>query len=179
MINISRLAKRYARALFSVTQPVDLDRSSQALTAVADLWNNSSELQEALRNPLFQPTERREVIVELARRAAPQDPEVARLVGVMFDNGRLELLSEVAAFFIELVVVYKQSLSLTMVTAKSVDEDERRTVRQQLADKLGRELSIDWEVDPELLGGATIRIGDRVLDGSVKGMLERAVQALI
>ena len=178
MANISRLAKRYARALFSVTQPANLDRCSQGLAAVAELWDGTPELREALQNPAFPPAERREALLELARRTANQDEETVRLVGVMFDNGRLEYLSQVAAFFVELVALYEQSLALTMVTAQPIDDHERWNVRQQLAEKLGRDLSIEWEVDPALIGGATIRVGDKVLDGSVKGMLERAVQAL-
>lgn len=179
MATNSTVVRRYAKALFSVTNPESYDEVERMLTSLAEAWQTVPALREGLTNPQFPADERREALLELARRRGAQHDQVLRLIGLLFQNNRLKLLPELAAFFRELVFEYRRLLSLTVTTAHSLEHWERDEMYHQLRSRLGKDLVVDWSVDPTLLGGARVRVADKVLDGSVQGMLERAARSLL
>ena len=86
-------------------------------------------------------------------------------------KSRLSLGPSIAAFFREMVDDERGVVRATVTTAGELDEERRRDLVQRLSEQLGREVMIEERVDPGLLGGVVVRIGDRLLDGSARARL--------
>jgi len=99
-------------------------------------------------------------------------------VQVLVQNGRLELVSQIRALFDELKREHEGVVEAKIVSALPVEEEQVRPLLEALEKKYGRKVSAQVEVDPELIGGARIVIGDKVIDATVRGRLDALAAAL-
>jgi F-type H+-transporting ATPase subunit delta len=102
----------------------------------------------------------------------------ANFVMVLAENDRLSLLPEILAQFETLKATAEGTLEATITSAQELTQAQIDDLAAGLKAKFKREVSVQVEVDPELIGGAVIAIGDQVIDGSVKGRLQRMAFAL-
>ncbi len=106
------------------------------------------------------------------------DAEAANFVRVLAENRRLTLLPEIAALFEERRAEAEGRLHATVVSAFPLTKEQEQAVAQALEHRFGRRIALESEVDPKLLGGIVVRVGDRVIDGSVRGRVERLAAQL-
>ena len=174
-----KVAKRYARALFELTAVPELDRTNDALKAVAGAFSESEELRHVLLNPGIPLVQRTAVAQDVARVAGGNVAILENFVGVLLQNGRIELLGEIAKEFSALVAHVKKILALEVVSAFPLSDGERREIQERMQRDFGSLAALSWSVDPALVGGLVVKSGDLQLDGSVKGVLERARESLL
>jgi F-type H+-transporting ATPase subunit delta len=103
---------------------------------------------------------------------------MAQFVSVMAENHRLTLASEVAALFAELKSALDAAANVTVTSAFDVPSATLEQLSTSLTSKLGKTVDMTVETDPSLIGGAIIRAGDMVIDGSVRGRLHKLATAL-
>jgi F-type H+-transporting ATPase subunit delta len=96
----------------------------------------------------------------------------------MADNGRLSLLLEISQQFAELKAAQEATVEVEVTSALDVSDTEAEQLANVMAKRLHRTVSITTKTDPSLLGGAVIRAGDLVIDGSVRGRLNKLAGAL-
>lgn len=174
-----RIAKRYAKALFELKEPSHFDAASQALNAIADAYEGHHELQVLLDNPSVPSRVRKEVVIDLISRIAPHDAQMHTFFALIFENGRIGVSRAIAHEFNKLVDEFRRSLSFEAVTSTALSPDEQHSILATLQQKLGREVTVEWKVNPTLLGGMQLRMGDRLLDGSVEGQLRKLYSAML
>jgi len=111
---------------------------------------------------------------------SPQDanPSFARFLELLADNGRLALLPEIAGLYEELRAEAERVVKATVTSAAELPAGELEKIKAALRQRFGREVDIQTAVDASLIGGAVIDAGDVVIDGSLKGKLERLQAAL-
>jgi F-type H+-transporting ATPase subunit delta len=97
---------------------------------------------------------------------------------IMADNGRLSLLPEVAALFEQFKHTVESTVTVVVTSAYPLSDDETRVLSATMTSKLDRSVTLISETDPSLLGGAIIRADDLVIDGSVRGRLDKLAGAL-
>lgn len=97
---------------------------------------------------------------------------------VLSHNKRFALLPEIASLFIEEVNKSNDTLLANIVSAKPLNDAHQASLVEKLEKKFGKKVNTSIEIDESLIGGAVIRIGDTVIDGSVKGRLEQLTKAL-
>jgi F-type H+-transporting ATPase subunit delta len=173
-----KLAQRYARALFDLTDSGQLDQLRPALDTLAAVWRTQSALRDVLSNPHIPAAEKREVLRALAQKTAAAGEHLERFLFLLLENGRLNALPAIAKAFADLVRKSRNIRALEVVSASQLDDAERAALANQLAQRLQSQLEINWLVRPEIVGGLQIKEGDRLLDGSLAGRLERARKAL-
>lgn len=167
------LARPYARAAFAVARDAGaLAAWSQALGFAARVAVDP-QASALLGNPRLT---REDVVGLLSPEAA--DAAFANLLGLLFDNGRLSLLPEVAGLFDALRREAEQVVKATVTSASALSETELDTIKAGLRRRFGREVEVDTAVDASLIGGALIDAGDLVIDGTLKGKLGRLQAAL-
>lgn len=177
---IEIVAKRYARALFDVTAPADFDRVEARLVCIAGAWSGSAELRAVMQNPQVLPSARMAVVAEILQRAGgcATDP-LWRTLEAIIGLRKGATLPALAETFAALVRAYRKSLSLEVVVAKPVNQQEVSELRGRLSQSLGGDVALEVSADPELLGGMTLKVGDRYLDRSVSGTLKRMAAELV
>ena len=171
-------AARYARALFDVViKEGNPEQVEQELTAWADLFAGSLELQKALTNPAVPVTVKRGVVENLVSRAKPS-PALGKLMLMLADRNRLALVPELAASYRERLMEHRQIVRADVTTATPLPPDRRAQFQQRLAAATGRRVTMTTRVDPSLIGGAVARVGSVVYDGSIATQLAKMRERL-
>lgn len=177
MAEIATIARPYAEALFKAAgdNPAALSAEVAALAAVA----GSAELQQFADNPKTSPAQVAAVVAEAVQRAgAALSPAGANFLGVVLDNGRLAALPEIGAQFQALVNARSGVSDARIESAFPIDAAQLADVVATLEKRFGRKLNPSVAVQPELIGGIRVVVGDEVLDTSVKARLEHMKAAL-
>lgn len=169
------IARPYADAVFRLAdQKGALAAWSEALAGMAQVAENP-DMRALCDNPKL--TRRQLADVFIA--ACPGLSEEGRnLVNLLVENGRLSLLPQVYALFEEFKRDREGVLEATIVSAFPVDDDEKASLVAGLERKLKRRVQASVAVDPELIGGVQIVVGDQVIDGSVRARLASMATAL-
>ncbi len=167
----SKVAKRYARALFESIEPAKLEEALSAMNTLSETWEQNENLRAVLTNPGVVLAERASVLTEIAKRAGEGQPLIANFLQLLLENGRIALLPEMAAAFSGLVDLLKKRLALEITSAFDIDGGERDQILDQVRRDFGGLASIQWNTDPQIIGGLRIQAGDMLLDGSIAGAL--------
>ena len=177
-MNSRASAARYARALLDVViQEGDPEQVEQELSAVADLYASSPELQKALTSPAVPVAAKRGVVEALVSRAKPS-PVLARLMLMLADRNRLVVLPELAAVYRERLMEHREIVRAEVTTAVPLLPDQVTQFERRLAAATGRHVTITTRVDPALIGGAVARLGSTVYDGSIATQLAKMKERL-
>ena len=139
------------------------------LVAIRDAIASSTELVQLLDNPAFPAQGKKELLLELA---TGSDPLVRNLLQVLVDNGRLTALSDVVDVFSSRVRASERQLEVELTTAVPVGADEADLLRSRIAEASGKDVTLRRRVDPAVVGGIVLRIGDQLIDASVRGRLD-------
>lgn len=168
------LARPYARAAFDYARNAgELDTWAAGLATLAAI-TAEPKVAGMLRDPALTGDQRAEKLAALAE--APG--ALKNLLSAMAENGRLQLLPDVAVLFNELKSALEATVNVEVTSAFDVSDAERSNLEAAIAKRLERTVSITTKTDPALLGGAVIRAGDLVIDGSVRGRLDKLASAL-
>ena len=117
--------------------------------------------------------------LELAKRLAPElKPESENLLRLLVEHQRTAEMQAIRRAFERMADEASGIVDVTLTSAVELAEADGRRYERELAERLGRQVRIHYRHDPELIGGALIQIGDRVVDGSVRSQLQRLRQAL-
>lgn len=175
------VAKQYAQALadlvFAPDSAIGAEQAAAQLRAVEELAGESAELRTILLSPAVPPARKRAVI---SRLTAPIGlaPLVRNFLFVMVDRRRTPLLAQVRAAFEALVDERRGVVRAEVRTACEPAETQKRRLTEALEAMTGREVRCEYSRDEELLGGAVVRLGSTVWDGSLRGRLEALRQRL-
>jgi F-type H+-transporting ATPase subunit delta len=170
-------ARRYAEAAFQLaTRDGTFDAWAADLAIVNQLIGDE-RVARIVGNPSV-PLSRRQATIErlLAKRVSPL---VLNLVRLLDQRGRLTLLPVVAADFDRLLDAMRGAVAATVTSAAPLEKDEIAAIVARLETMTGRTVKLATAVDPSLIGGLTVRVGDRMIDASVRGRLERLRDQLV
>jgi F-type H+-transporting ATPase subunit delta len=168
----SPAASRYAKALFGLAK--DEHRLSEIraeVDALAALLTESDELRGALFMPLFPGEERKAVLRAVAERGLSQ--LVTNFCSFLIDQRRMLDFAAVAEEFGRLADEEAGLLTAEVISASLLDDRRRDRLRRALSERTGREVRVEVTLEPELIGGAIAKVGDLVIDGSIRTQLSQ------
>jgi F-type H+-transporting ATPase subunit delta len=173
------VARQYALALFTVAARAKSEQSvGRELDAFAELVDSHDELRAALSSGAIPRADKRALVTALAGRVGLSG-EVARLVELLADNGRLPLLADIAREYRRRAMEADGRVTAELVTALPIDDARRDALAAALGQATGRQVEVTGRVDPAMIGGAVARVGSVVYDGSVASQLERMRRGLV
>ena len=177
---MSIFAARYARALADVVLEAKLNPAEvlQQLEDFAATFAGSKELREVLLNPSL-PTAKRVAILDAVNRRIGCGPKVRNFLAVLISRERLAALSEIVE---EYRLEMNRRLEISdaeVLTARPLQEQERAKLEREVAELAGTRVNATFRQDKSLIGGAIVRIGSTIYDGSVRGRLERLRERLV
>ena len=172
-MSVPTVARRYASALADVVLERGEAREIQnELIAWEKLFRLSPSLQEVFRNPTIALDQKRAVLNKLIERVKPR-PATVNFLKVLLQNQRLTELGEINRKLAEMLDERAGMVAATVMTARPVPETAQNQLHARLLSLTGKKVRIDFETDPDLIGGLVTRIGSTVYDGSVRNHLQQ------
>jgi len=169
-------ALRFAEAAFAVAQDSNhhLDAWLEALKQASAIYDNHAA-GLYLTSPVVPAERKQELLHELLPGVSA---EVERFLAILAHRDRLELVPEIAVIFQRLVNEHRGIAVAQVTTAVPIDERQKTVIASRLSRRLGKTVVLETRIDPAILGGVVAQVGDNVIDGSVRGRLERLRRTL-
>ncbi len=183
MADNNTIARPYAQAVFDVAHgDGELDSWSTSLDIAGQLLGNR-DLVEYLGTPDFSDAQRFEFLTSLFGKAGSSkldgsDKKGSNFLKILLENDRVPVLPEIAGHFDDLKAKVENTVDAVVTSAAPLSEAQQQTIAASLKERLGRDVNITIEIDENLIGGAVIRAGDVVIDGSLRARLEGLSNAL-
>ena len=172
-MSIQTVARRYASAMADVAlERGEAKEVEQELREWSELLHANANLQEVFRNPTIPLDKKRAVLSTLIQRARPR-PITANFLKVLLQNQRLTELPDINRKLAEILDERAGMIAARVTTARPVPESSQENLRERLATLTRKKVRVDFEQDPELIGGLVTRIGSTVYDGSVRNNLQQ------
>jgi F-type H+-transporting ATPase subunit delta len=173
------IANRYARALADVVGPAgDPERTLGELEAFRAVYRESSELREVLESPGISFVSRLRVLDAILARLGTS-LAAANFLRVLTQNFRMRLLDEVCEGFRRVAYDRLGIVEVKISSSAELPPDEREALRARFTALTGRQVVLEFQVEPELVGGLRAQVASTVYDGSIRGALDRLEQQLM
>ena len=175
---VSGLAERYAAALFDLADERRiLDEAAANLRQLKAMMTESVELSRLIRSPILSREEQGKAVVALAERAGFA-PLVRDFLAVVARNRRLFAVPAMIEAYLENLAERRGEVTAEVAAAQALKTTQLDLLREQLRRSVGRQVAIDVRVDPGLIGGMIVKVGSRMIDGSIRSKLQRLQMAM-
>ena len=161
----------YAHALFEAARErEELEETLENLKEFVDALHESEELREFFYGIHIPESQKRRAIDALTE---DMSTSARNFLKVLVDNGRVEILEDLVPRYEDLVEEYQGKVEVELTTAVELSDEMLDRLKSRLGEILdGREVVLETNVNPDLLGGAIFRVGERQVDGSIRGQLQ-------
>ncbi len=184
MADNNTIARPYAQAIFELAREGGALGPWSASLSVAGQLLGDKSLVEYLGNPGFNDQQRLEFLAGLFQKAGAQllgggDERGSNFLKLLLENRRVAVLPEIAAHYEALKARIENSVEAVVTSATALTDSQLGEIVGALTERLGCDVKVATEIDENLIGGAVIRAGDVVIDGSLRARLEGLATALI
>jgi len=168
---MEEIAAVYARSLFEVAKEQDkLDTIREQLGAFADALNDTRELQVFFFSPYFSTTEKQD---GLDRAVSDADPTLVNFLKLLIENHRTPAVFRVRRELDRLWREENKRLPVQVTSAVELDQATVSQIGDRIAEQTGRKVELSAIVEPDILGGLVVRVGNSILDASIRNRLEQ------
>lgn len=170
------LARPYAKAIFEIARDSgDYSLWSDQLEFLATVAADSA-MKEIIQNPEITEQRFTNLILDVGKDQFNEHTQ--NLVKLLVHNDRLAAAEDINQQFLVLRDEAEQVIEAQLITASEVDDAQKQSIETALSGRLGKKIKLETSVDESLIGGAVVRAGDWVVDGSVKAQLQDLVGAI-
>ena len=175
---VSGLAERYAAALFDLADERHaLDAVAGDLRELRTMLHDSADLTRLIRSPVLSREEQGKAVAAVAH-GAGLSKLTADFLGVVARNRRLFAVPAMIDAFLAKLAQRRGEVTAEVTAAQPLSEAQQNALTEQLRRAVGRRVSVDIRIDPALLGGITVKVGSRMVDGSLRSQLQRLQMAM-
>ncbi|MGH2831882.1 MAG: ATP synthase F1 subunit delta [Solirubrobacteraceae bacterium] len=168
---MQELAQVYARSLFAVAREQEkIDELRGQLGQFADAMNEHRELAIFFFSPYFSSTEKRDA---LERALEDADPAFENFLRLLIENHRMPVIFRIRAEYERLWEQENRTLPVQITSAIELDDATTESLGKTISERAGRNVKLAARVDPDILGGIIIRVGNSILDASIRTRLEQ------
>ena len=176
---MAAVTSRYARAFAEVVieQKLDSGKTVEQVRSLVELFGSSPELRAVWENPAV-PAEQKHGLLDAIAKRTGVSRQVRNFLAVLIDRGRIADLPQIGRQFEAELDRALGLVEAEVSSARDLGDDEKRALEAQLARVTGRKVRARYLRDAGLLGGAVVKVGSTIYDGSVKGQLRRLKEEL-
>lgn len=177
--SVASVASTYARAFVDVVfgERLDASKATAGLRQIATIFGESVELRRVWENPAVPVDQKRKLLDAIVQREGIQRP-VRNLIAVLIDHRRLSFLPRIVEQFEKELDARLGFANAQISSARELGPNEKGALEAQIEKTTGKKVRASYGLDPSLLGGAVVRVGSTIYDGSVKGQLEKIKEAI-
>lgn len=173
MSELINIARPYARAVFEYALAhQQLQPWSKRLELLANIIRQPN-FKKLIKNPKLTAMQLAEIILSILEEQKLLDKESSNFIKLLAENRRLMALPEIAQLFAEFKEESERVINAQVWSVVALDQQTQEKISEMLQTKIGRQVKLHCDTDPNLLGGLLIRAGDLVIDGSVRSQLQR------
>lgn len=173
-----QIATRYAAALIDMAEQAKaVEKIEKDFNALQAMINDSKDFQNLIRNPLFNRGQQKGAILAIAEKAG-FDALTIRFLGVLAQNRRLPILPAVIKAFQSELNRRRGGVEARVQTAFALSPEQTQSLQKSLSDAMGSNVTLNVEVNRDILGGMIVTVGSRMIDDSVRRKLERLKRTL-
>jgi F-type H+-transporting ATPase subunit delta len=177
MSELNTVARPYAQAAFELAREGNALAQWSEMIGFAATVSADHAMREAIDSPNLSLVQQADLFTQVC--ADRLDNNASNFIRLLAENRRLTVLPEIAALFDELRADAEGTIEATVISAKPLTEAQQKDIVSALKARFKREVTLQIETDESILGGAIIRAGDTVIDGSIRGKLEQFARALV
>ncbi|GEQ98699.1 ATP synthase subunit delta [Iodidimonas gelatinilytica] len=175
---VSGLSGRYATALFELAQAQDaLDTVESDLSKLKALMADGADIAAMVASPVLTRTQQGAMVASLAKPLG-LSPLTMKFLGVLAQNRRLNTLAPAIRDFAALQAAHKGEVTADIRSARALTKTQMTALEAKLKSIAGRDVAINADVDPSLIGGLVIKLGSRMIDGSIATKLDSLERAM-
>ena len=168
---MEEIARVYARALFEAAMDKGkLDAIRDQLGQFVDALNENREMQLFLFSPYFSSAEK---IEALEKAVTDAEPEMINFLQLLLEKGRMPVIFRIRRQFDALWAKENKRLGVTVTSAVELDPEIAKRIGAEIEEQTGNTVELESRVDPDILGGLVVQVGNMVLDTSVRNRLEK------
>ena len=172
------LAGRYAIALFELARDEkQIDEVGASLARLRQAVTESADLRELISSPLIGREDQARAIGAVVG-SLGLDRLTGNFVGVLAQNRRLSQIPAVIRNFNLLAARHRGEITAEVTSARPLDDDQVAQIKQQLRTRMGRDIAVELNVDPAILGGLVVKIGSQMIDSSIRTKLNTLAHAM-
>lgn len=165
------VGEKYAEALFELaTEEDDLDEMAAEFSEVVEIAQENEELNQVLNHPKLSYKQKKEIVVEVF--SGEISDNLFNFLQLLIDKKRIEFLDVIYQEFQALVDDAENKLEVEVTAPRELSAKHQDKLKTKLGNLLDREITLQLEVEPDLIGGLILQIGDKVIDGSIKKYLQ-------
>ena len=177
MSKFTTLARPYARAAFETALETGRLNEWSTMLGLLATVSQVENVARYLGTPSLHADQQAQALIDLC--AEELDNEMGNFVKVLAGKKRLPLLPDIAELFNELKAERERAIDVDVISAFELGDAARQKLQDALKERLQREIKLVTSIDKSLIGGVVIRAGDMVIDGSVRGKLNKLVETMI
>ena len=176
---MASVASAYARAFADVllNAHLDVNRAIGNLRRIAELLGESAELRQVWENPAIPAEQKRRLLDAIVHQDGIEKP-VRNLIAVLIDHRRVPFLGRIIRQLEKELDARLGFAEANITSARELGDNEKRALEAQIEKVTGKKVRAHFGLDASLLGGAMVRVGSTIYDGSVKGQLEKIREAI-
>ena len=172
------IAKRYARAVFDLAREQSIvSEVVREMAAFAEAYETSRDFREVDHLPTLRDAERRAVVEALGSRIGASQLSI-RTVSMLAERQRLAILPDLVRVLEAMGDEHLGILRGSVTSAVRLDEDYRSALKRKIEEATGKKVILSFDENPSLIAGIVTQIGDRVIDGSVRGRINQLAESL-
>ncbi|HEX3434103.1 MAG TPA: ATP synthase F1 subunit delta [Solirubrobacteraceae bacterium] len=168
---MEELAEVYARSLFEVAREhAKLDELREQLGQFADALDSNRELAVFFFSPYFSTAEKQDALARILQGA---DEEFVNFLELLIENHRMPVIFRVRQQFEHMWERENQLLPVDITSAIALDQATTESLGRRIGERAGRKVKLASHVDPDIIGGVVLRVGNSILDASIRNRLEQ------
>jgi len=168
------VSRRYAKALFAIGAAkgeAEQAKYGEQLVALGKSMTDSPVALGFFKNPSFSAEEKKSVLNQLVTKISA-DPMVKNFCDLLADKGRIEMLPAIASDYKAMLDVISGVISGELITVSELSEERKSAIQANLEKQAGKKLELSFTTNKAILGGIVLKVGDKVLDASLKAQLQ-------
>ena len=166
----SQVGRRYSKAIFDIAEEKNqVKEIYELLNSAMVLYRTDKEFKNFIRNPLINNEEKKLVLNEIFGK---DNRDNLNILLYILDKGRINCIKYIVAEYLKIYYRKNRILDVRATFTKELTEEQKKKLIDKLSQKTGKEINLEIKIDKNILGGGIIRIGDKIIDGSIRRELD-------
>ncbi|MFZ7972440.1 ATP synthase F1 subunit delta [Fusobacterium watanabei] len=166
----SQVGRRYSKAIFDIAEEKNqVKEIYELLNSAMVLYRTDKEFKNFIRNPLISNEEKKLVLNEIFGK---DNRDNLNILLYILDKGRINCIKYIVAEYLKIYYRKNRILDVRATFTKELTDEQKKKLIDKLSQKTGKEINLEIKIDKNILGGGVIRIGDKIIDGSIRRELD-------